>query len=148
MDGRNEDLIAILDREFRRREAKGDVYTSVTAQANFLGLDKSALSRLRAGERGMSAAKAHEIAKKLRGDLSDADQAALEAELLGTKPVPTGSELEIDQWFRARTKLGNLMFVEFRESPVLRPGRTTAPLLGSVAAAVAGGLDYGLIFPF
>lgn len=145
----NQDLIDLLDREFRRIESSTSKPFPPTVQvmADRLKLDKTFLSKLRSGERVLTKKKARHIAEQLRSG-KPKEIAQLEKELLAADQAASRFLLEIKDWFDERAKPGNLMVVEFREPPVVRPegGREWATKI--VGEAVAGGLDYAMINPF
>jgi len=144
----NERLITILDREFRRLEKSGErPFTTVQLMAERLGLDKASLSRFRQGQRDLTRKKAIQIAKRFRqGD----DAAALELadELMAASTAPPEHEIKVVEWLKERKREGCLMLVEFRELPVVRPGGGKQHLAKEVAAAVVGGQNYGMFFPY
>lgn len=143
----NEKLIVILDREFRALEERGEgPFPTLQAMATRIGLDKTSLFRLRNGDRNLTRRKAIDIASKLRPDQSTALELA--DELIGARTVPAEHEVNVLEWFNKRKRQGCLLLVEFRELPAVRPGGTKPHLAEAVAAAVGGGQNYGMFFPF
>jgi transcriptional regulator with XRE-family HTH domain len=147
MPPENQQFIEILESEFARvRNDSGsadDKYRTIKEMAEFLDIDPTLLSRYRLGVRTISHRFAYQFAEHLRSDADE--QKKLVERLLSAKPTHSDDEIQVQKWFQERGRNGFLLLVQFFEPPVL--GKTN-PLLENVARAVAGGLCYGIMFPF
>jgi hypothetical protein len=144
--GVNQDLIDILNAEFKRLEAAGGgPFPTVLRMADFLGLDQTSLSRLRSGNRFLSRGKAREIAERFRKRTNEIHD--LTERLLNAQPTPTTEEVEAERWFKDRPE-NSLMVVEFREVPLAAPGSSKSHLAAVAARAVVAGLHYAMFYPF
>jgi len=114
--------------------------------AEFLGLDKAALSHYRSGERALTRRKAQQLADRLRDSIEG--QRELAERLFVAHPESAAAQIAVRDWFLQRGTSDYLMLVEFRELPAVRPHGERAYLARDVAQAVAGGLTYAMLLPF
>ena len=143
----NRPLIEILDQEFDRlrSEGKGEFATHQD-MAEFLRLDKAALSHYRSGERALTRRKAHQLAERLRDSVEERRELA--ERLFIAHPESAAAQIAVRDWFLRRGNSDYLMLVEFRELPAVRPLGEKAYLARDVAQAVADGLTYAMLLPF
>lgn len=142
-------LAIILDREFRQLEQAGeDKFPTVLSQAEFLGMDKTYLSKLRNGAT-LSRPKASDMAAKLRKGAPAGKVAELIEEMLNVAAADAPNSVtqfrqSVSTWLEYLASKKSIMIVEFREPPVVgfRPD-----LAREVGKAVADGLFYAMLLP-
>jgi hypothetical protein len=140
----NQRLKQILDREFTRLGKR----TTAHIKAEFLGVDPTVYSAYINSHRPLTGEKALRFAKALRKGLSAQQIQELAEELEAAKPVSSSKEVDVEDWFAQRLGTESLLLVEFREPPAMRPFSPGSHSAHKVAAAIVGGMSYGMLFPY
>jgi hypothetical protein len=139
----------VLDSEFSRLRAEGKKgLETLTGQARFLKIDKTALSRFRSGRRPLTRVRAEQISALLRTKAGRGEVDELADELVAARRVLAAHQVAVEKWFSNEELNESLLLVEFREPPAVRLDGPTQSLVDAVGTAIAKGLSYAMLFPF
>ncbi len=161
----NELLSGILDREFRRlaeeRRAEGNApdFGTLGKQAQFLGVNKSTLSRLRNGRVRLNPGLARGFSEKLRLDAGERESLRRELEAAGSpqeNPGPlnieellqTGDVHSAKELFKRLANNGSFVGVEYRDLPRADPTGKYRVYAEFAGEAIAQGLSFAMFQPF